>query len=173
MYCSGCGQALTPNQTYCPKCGRTGAPMPPVHPQPFAGPQFQLDGYAGKVKALGILWLVYAGLSLLAGIAGLTFLRAIFFGGLGPWGHPWTYGPMPPHWFFPGILPFLWIFLLVRAGLAVAAGWGLLVHAEWGRVIAIIAAIINLIKLPLGTALGIFTLVVLLGHRKTRLYEQL
>ena len=172
MYCSGCGQALAPSQTFCANCGRTAVPMAPVAPPPFPGFQFQLDSYAGKVKALGTLWLVYAGLSLLAGIAGLVFVKAIFFAGFGPWGHPWTHGPLPHNWLFPAMLPFLWTFLLVRAGLAVAAGWGLLVHAEWGRVVAIIAAIINLIKFPLGTALGIFTLVVLLGYRNTRLYGQ-
>jgi len=147
--------------------------MPLIPQPPFPGFQFQLDGYAGKVKALGILWLVYAGLSLLAGVAGLVFMKTVFFGGFGPWGHPWTHGPLPPHWFFPAVLPFLWIFLLLRAGLAVAAGWGLLVHAEWGRVVAILAAIFSLIKFPIGTALGIFTLVGLLGSRNTRLYEQL
>lgn len=181
MYCSGCGQPLAPDQTLCPNCGRPVAPMPPLAPPPFQGLQFQLDSYAGKIKALGILWFVYAGLSLLAGIAGLAFMKAVFLGGFGPWTHSWMHpwmhgwmnGPMPPNWFFPAILPFIWIFLFLRAGLAVAAGWGLLLHAHWGRVVAIVAAIVSLIKFPLGTALGIFTLVVLLGFRNTRLYEQL
>lgn len=173
MYCSGCGQPLPPSQTLCPNCGRSAAPVPPVASAPFPGYQFQLDSYAGKVKALGILWFVYAGLSLLAGIAGLAFMKAIFFGGFGPWMHPWMHGPMPPNWFFPAILPFIWIYLLIRVALAVAAGWGLLLHVQWGRIVAIIAAIFSLIKFPLGTALGIFTLVVLLGFRNSRLYEQL
>lgn len=181
MYCSGCGQPLAPGQTFCPNCGRAAAPMPPVAAQPFPGFQFELDSYAGKIKALGILWFVYAGLSLLAGIAGLAFMKAIFFGGFGPWMHPWAHpwmqsgmhGPMPPVWFFPAILPFIWVFILIRVALAVAAGWGLLLHAHWGRIVGIIAAILSLIKFPFGTALGIFTLVVLLGFRNTRLYEQL
>lgn len=173
MYCSGCGQALAQGQPFCLNCGRPVAPMPPVAPPPVPGFQIQLDSYAGKIKALGILWFVYAGLSLLAGIAGLAVMRAIFFGGFGPWMHPWMHGPHPPTWFFPAIVPFIWIFLVLRAGLAIAAGWGLLEHAQWGRIVAIIAAIFSLIKFPLGTALGIFTLVVLLGYQNTRLYEQL
>src|SRR6185437_2949748 len=164
MYCSGCGQALAPSQDFCPDCKRPAAPMPLIPQPPFPGFQFQLDGYAGKVKALGILWFVYAGLSLLAGVAGLVFMKTVFFGGFGPWMHsPWmhhlTHGVMPSSWFFPSVLPFIWAFILIRASLAVAAGWGLLVHAGWGRPVAILAALFSLIKFPLGTALGIFTLI--------------
>jgi hypothetical protein len=173
MYCSGCGQALAQGQTFCPNCGRPVAPIGPAAPPPVPGFEVQLDSYANKVKALGILWFVYAGLSLLAGFAGLAFMRAFLFGGgFGPWMHHGMPGG-PPTWFFPALLPFLWIFLTLRAALAVAAGWGLLQHAQWGRIVAIIAAIISLIKFPFGTALGIFTLVVLLGYQNTRLYESL
>jgi hypothetical protein len=46
-------------------------------------------------------------------------------------------------------------------------------HAQWGRMVAIVAAIICLIKIPFGTAMGIWTLVMLLGYRNGTLYEQL
>lgn len=173
MYCSGCGQALAQGQAFCPNCGRPAAPLAPVAAPPVPLFELQLESYAGKIKALGILWFVYAGLSLLAGLAGLAFMRAIFFGGFGPWMHPWMHGTPPPTWLFPAIMPFIWILVVVRTGLAVAAGWGLLEHAQWGRIVAIIAAVLSLIKFPFGTALGIFTLVVLLGYQNTRLYEQL
>ncbi|HEX8712611.1 MAG TPA: zinc ribbon domain-containing protein [Terracidiphilus sp.] len=172
MYCSGCGQAVAQGQTFCPSCGRPVAPIAPVAPPPVPGFAVQLDSYATKVRALGILWFVYAGLSLLAGFAGLAFLRAVFFGGIGPWMHGMHGGPPPP-WMFPALVPFLGLLLALRAALAVAAGWGLLQHAQWGRIVAIIAAIISLIKFPFGTALGIFTLVVLLGYQNSRLYEHL
>jgi uncharacterized membrane protein (DUF2068 family) len=67
----------------------------------------------------------------------------------------------------------IWIALLGRAVLAVIAGWGLLEHTQWGRIVAIVAAILSLIRFPLGTALGIWTLIMLLGYRNTTLYEQL
>jgi hypothetical protein len=173
MYCSGCGQALTPGQAFCPSCGKPAAPMAPIAPPPVPGFEIQLDSYASKVKALGILWFVYAGLTLLTGIAGLAFMKAFLFGGgFGPWTHGMQAGG-PPTWIFPALLPFLWVILAARAVLAVVAGWGLLEHAQWGRIVAIIAAILSLIKFPFGTALGIFTLVVLLGYTNSRLYEQL
>ena len=170
MFCSGCGQALELGQTVCPKCGRPLAP--PVPPVP--GLQFQLESYAGKIRALSIFWFVYAGLSLLMGIAGLTFAKAFLSGGFGPWmnGH-WGHGQMPPMWLGPAFFHFIWIFIVLRAGLALAAGWGLLEHAQWGRLVAIVAAIFSLIKFPLGTAIGVWTLVVLLGYRNSTLYDQL
>ena len=46
-------------------------------------------------------------------------------------------------------------------------------RAPWGRVVAIVAAILCLLKFPFGTAMGIWTLIVLLGYRNSTLYEQL
>lgn len=171
MFCSRCGGPIVPGQAFCPQCGQ------PVNPAVAAGPlgappvphlAFQVESYRGKVRALAIVWFAYAGLSLLLGFAALTFARQFFAGGFGPWmnGSP---GP----WLFPLILRFAWVALLVRSALAVAAGWGLLEQAQWGRIVAIVAAILSLIKFPFGTALGIWTLVVLLGDRNSTLYEQL
>jgi hypothetical protein len=165
MFCSGCGQAIETGQAFCPKCGRAmAAPVPPV-----PGMQFLLESYAGKIRLLSIFWFVYAGLSLLLGLAGLTFAKAFFAGGMGPWMH----GPMPPFWVGPAFLHLIWVMLVLRAGLAVAAGFGLMEHAQWGRLVAIVAAILSLLKFPFGTALGIWTLVMLLGYRNTTLYDQL
>jgi hypothetical protein len=86
---------------------------------------------------------------------------------------PWANGPMPPMGFMPAILHFAWVFLVLRAALALAAGWGLMERAPWGRIVAIVAAFLSLLRFPFGTALGIWTLVVLLGYRNSTLYEQL
>ncbi len=170
MFCSGCGQAMVPEQAYCPQCGRPLAPAVP----PVPGLQFLLESYAGKVRALSIFWFVYAGLSLLLGLAGLTFAKAFMSGGFGPWMHgPWMHGPMSPDWMGPAFIHLIWVFLVLRAGLALAAGFGLMEHTQWGRLVAIVAAIFSVLKFPFGTALGIWTLVVLLGYRNSSLYDQL
>jgi hypothetical protein len=138
------------------------------------GLAYQLENYSGKVKALSIVWFVYAGLSVALGLAGLAFAGMVISGQFGPWmNRPWAHGPFPPGMFGPALMRFAWIAILVRASLALVAGWGLYEHARWGRVVAIVAAILCLLKFPLGTALGIWTLVVLLGYRNTTLYEQL
>jgi len=86
---------------------------------------------------------------------------------------PWMHGPMPPMWLGPAFVHLIWVMLVLRAGLALAAGWGLMEHTQWGRLVAIVAAILCLIKFPFGTALGIWTLVMLLGYRNSTLYDQL
>jgi hypothetical protein len=121
-----------------------------------------------------VVWFIYAGFSLLTGIVGLAFANAFLGGRFGYWMHgPWTNGPMPPGWPFSFALHFAWIYIVMRAALALAAGWGLWERSPWGRIVAIVAAFFCLLKFPFGTALGIWTLVVLMGYRNTTLYEQL
>src|SRR5579864_3631963 len=115
MYCSGCGQGLQPGQAICPRCGRPVAVAPP----PVPGFQFQLDSYSGKVRVLGFV--------------GMEFARAFMFNRFGPWGH-WQ-GPFRPEWFGPAFLHFLWVFVVLRALLLFAAGWGLMERAPWGRIV--------------------------------------
>lgn len=166
MFCSGCGAALAPGQGFCPQCGRPATPAVP----PVPGLEYQLEKYRGQVWALSIGWFVYAGLTLLLGFAGLAFAKAFLLHGFGPWMNGQA-PPFPPAWI--GLaMHFAWGILVARAALAVVAGWGLMERAQWGRIVAIIAAILNLIHFPLGTALGVWTLVMLLGYRNSMLYEQ-
>jgi hypothetical protein len=53
------------------------------------------------------------------------------------------------------------------------AGWGLMERAAWGRIVAIIAAFANIFSSLIGAALGIWTLIMLMGYRNATLYEQL
>ena len=165
MFCSGCGHALAPGQAFCAQCGRPSAAIIP----PIPGLRFQLQAYAGKIRVLAIFWFIYSGVALLTGFAGLAFAHAILSGAFGEWMH----GPTPPLFMGHFLLQFAWVFLVARVALAVCAGWGLMQHAQWGRLVAIIAAIFCLLKFPFGMAMGIWTLVVLLGYRNGTLYEQL
>ncbi|HEU5350001.1 MAG TPA: hypothetical protein VFU55_00270 [Terracidiphilus sp.] len=169
MFCSGCGQPVVPGQPVCSQCGRPVAP--PVPPIPNF--EFQLQTYAGRIRALGIVWFVYAGLELLFGLIGMTFASPFLMHSFGPWGHGFDHGPLGPGWFGPALIHFIWAIILVRVALALIAGWGLMERAPWGRVVAIVAAVFSLIKFPLGTAMGIWTLVTLLGYRNSTLYDQL
>jgi hypothetical protein len=81
MFCSTCGHEVAPGQPVCPQCGRPAAPVIP----PVPGFQFQLESYAGKVRALSVAWFVYATYSLLRGLAGLTFAQAFFGNHFGRW----------------------------------------------------------------------------------------
>jgi hypothetical protein len=145
------------------------APTPPV-----PNMAFEVGNYANRVRALSVVWFIYGGLGLATGIAGLTFAGA-FFNNFGPWSRgPWAHGNFPfgPS-FGSAIIHFAWVMLTIRAALAFVAGWGLMERAPWGRVVAIVAAFLSLLKIPFGTAIGIWTLVTLLGYRNTTLYDKL
>ena len=169
MYCSACGQGLEPGQGLCPRCGRPVAMGVPSVP----GLQFQLESYAGKVRALSMVWLIYGGLTLVFSFIGMAFARAFMTHHFGPWGQGWTDGPFRPEWFGPAFLHFIWVFIVLRSALLFAAGWGLMQREPWGRIVAIVAAFLSILKFPFGTALAIWTLVTLMGYRNQSLYEQL
>jgi len=170
MYCSGCGQPLTPGQPACAQCGRPAATVPPV-----PGFAFEVENYAGKIRALSVVWGIYAAFSLLTGIAELTFFHAFMTNHFGPFGHGPFGGdsPFPQEWFGHAIFGLIWIALLTRTAMAVFVAWALHERASWARIVAIIVAFLSLLKFPFGTALGIWTLVVLMGYRNATLYDQL
>jgi hypothetical protein len=58
-------------------------------------------------------------------------------------------------------------FLSVLALPGIAAGIGLLMRKSWGRVLAIVVGILNLINFPIGTLIGIYTLWVLFQNTAT------
>jgi hypothetical protein len=170
MFCSACGQPLLPGQPGCPQCGRPATPVVP----PVPGLQFQVESYAGKINALSIVWFIFAGFSILYGFTGMAFARAFFANHFGGWDHgPWSNGP-GPQWFGPVLMHLIWVKIMVRTTLAVITAWGLIERARWARIFAIVVAFLSLFSIPpFGTALGIWTLVVLLGFRNQMLYQQI
>lgn len=52
------------------------------------------------------------------------------------------------------------------------AGWGLLNHKEWARILALILGVLNLLKFPWGTVLAVYTFWVLLDDEVADLFER-
>jgi hypothetical protein len=52
----------------------------------------------------------------------------------------------------------------------IAAGYGLLARRRWGRMLALVVGILNLVNVPLGTALGAYTLYILLQEQADGLF---
>ncbi len=109
----------------------------------------------------------------LTGLIGLAFAHA-WMGGhdFGSWGghcfgRNFFNGPTMPFVF----LRFARVVLFVKAALALAAGVGLMQKASWGRWVAIVAGCLAIFHPVLGTALGIWTLVVLLNAPNAAGYE--
>jgi hypothetical protein len=163
MYCNGCGQALVAGQAFCPRCGRASGMRMPM--APVGGPRswLPLGLIERRVNALAVGWLVYGGLIAITGFLGLAFAHAMLSGH----GHRFWMGPGMPLFF----MRFAWLTLAVRAGLALAAGFGLMQKTTWGRGVAIVAGCLALLHMPFGTALGVWTLVVLLNAPNAAGYE--
>jgi len=133
-----------------------------------------------RVNSLAVGWFIYAGLIALFGVMGMFFAQAALSGHLGPWmTGPWAHGHSRWHEFGPFQGPALplffmklgWLFLGLRVGLAAAAGYGLMHKTTWGRWVAIVAGILAILHVPLGTAIGIWTLLVLANARNALGYD--
>ena len=128
----------------------------------------------GHLRTLGILWCVYAGYRVLTGM-----VASIFMLGMAHSGFLERFGPdrnFPFASFAPmmgGIAAAVMIMTVAGAALALLTGIALLNRKSWGRTLAIVAAVLALIKIPLGTGLGIYTLWVLVPARSGVEYDAL
>lgn len=99
-------------------------------------------------------WLYIAANTLLLIIGGVIFLLLF---GLGYASCEWeSFGILAGLGFFLGGL------LILLGFLGILAGIGLLRFCAWGRILALIVAVLGLIIFPLGTIIGIYALIVLL-----------
>lgn len=152
MFCDRCGARLSEGQGFCPSCGK------PVGAVPLMPVKSRI---AGHIRLLGILWLASAALQLIPGF----FLTMILRPSLG------FFPPDVPA-FVPHLVHFIGLALLASSVLHLLAGWGLLDRQPWARTLAIVLACINLIHMPFGTALGIYTLWVLLPAKSEEEYRR-
>ena len=168
MTCRVCETAIAGRARFCPECGtRVSVDPPPFDrlPSDRLSPEQPLPASRTYVspllptlpshvlahrQPLGILWCVEGGLHLV----GCGVLAAIFL-------MPAHQGSGPP-WLSAAALIFLIPALLGAIGiLALIVGYGLLTQRPWGRSLALVAGILSLPNLPLGTLLGAYTLWVL------------
>ena len=109
------------------------------------------------VKVVGWLWIANGALSILMAIIGLTVIN------------------------WPRMIPEANVSLLASFGVVcfflpgiiayVLAGYGLLNYKSWARILSIILAIFNLILFPIGTALGIYTLIIMFNDEAEALFN--
>ena len=156
MFCDSCGSQIAPGQQFCGVCGkRTTAPAGTMTPNPLlAGVSLEpVDSAARRVQThihlLGILWIAYSALLLFAGLVVLVISHVV----------PYR-ADAPP--FISPLLTGIAVIVLSKGAFCFAAGWGLMHRLPWARVLAIVMGILALLSIPFGTALGVFTLWVLL-----------
>lgn len=152
MFCSHCGAKLQPGQSTCPSCGK---PVVVVSVPTAEG------RLARHLRLLGVLWIALSALRLVSAAACLIVANTVLRGISG----------VPE--FVPTIVSFVGVCLLVLAVGGIAAGWGLLNQESWGRILALIVAFVSLLDIPLGIALGVYTLWALLPSEAEKEYGRM
>jgi 4-amino-4-deoxy-L-arabinose transferase-like glycosyltransferase len=116
---------------------------------------------AGHIRLLAIFWIAISTFRILPALV----LAAIFGG------NP-DFPPGAPE-FVHSIVLGVAALLFLGGAFGIAAGVGLLNRATWARGLAIVLGCIGLIDMPFGTALGAYTLWVLLPAESEQEYQQI
>lgn len=159
MFCDACGSQLQAGQTFCSRCGKEiRGGMSIVYPRS--------SRVREHVRLLGILWLAYSAVHVFGGLVLFVIANTVFLhvDELG--------GPPVPARFLHLLLSSIAILVLAKSAAGFAAGWGLLQRLPWARVLSLIVAFLALFSIPLGTALGVYTLWVLLPSQSDQEYRE-
>ncbi len=121
----------------------------------------------GHIKAVGILDIIMGAIGILIALG----LLAVFGGIAGivsASGDPEAHVAIP----ILGIIGLV-IFIVVAATSLplIIAGWGILNYREWARILGIVLAALNLLNVPIGTAIGAYSLWVLVENRTVELFR--
>jgi hypothetical protein len=152
MFCDGCGAQVQPGQSFCSRCGKQ-----------IVGSVASMPQRRGRVQEhvnlVAILWLAFSAFNAIGGflvlVANALFARHL---NVPPFLHPLLAG-------------IGWIVLL-KAAVGLAAGFGLMQREPWARTLVLILAFIALFtSIPFGTALGVYTMWVLLPRESEHEYE--
>ncbi|HET7208860.1 MAG TPA: zinc ribbon domain-containing protein [Terriglobales bacterium] len=151
MFCNRCGAPVQPDYRVCPKCA---APISGTVPE-FQNAAVPVQSRLLKhIQPLGILWIIVGAFWLIPAIVMLV---------LGSVAHVFIpFSDAVGRALGPFVLHLMGIGFLVVAAAAFFAGWGLLQRRAWARSLAIVLGILALFHPPFATALGIYTLWVLL-----------
>jgi len=162
MFCDGCGAAVQAGQAFCSKCGKQ-----------ILGPVAMVQPRSGRVQQhahlLGVLWLAVSAINAVVGLLLLVLGTSLFPHLRELKGTP----PDVPVEFLSSLFTTIAIIILAKAACGFFAGWGLLRREPWARIVALVLAFISLFNIPFGTAIGVYTLWVLLPGDSQREYEAL
>ncbi|HVN21125.1 MAG TPA: zinc ribbon domain-containing protein [Dongiaceae bacterium] len=161
MFCDACGSQLQPGQGFCSKCGKQ-----IIGPVSFAQPR---PGRVQEhVRLLSLFWLAFSAFNTVGAVV-LYVIANTIFANMHRLG-----APDAPTAFLRPLLSVIAILLLAKAALGFLAGWGLMQYEKWARVLALVLAFISLFtNIPFGTALGVYTMWVLLPAQSEREYDAL
>jgi hypothetical protein len=161
MFCDGCGTTVQPGQAFCGKCGKQIV-------GPVAVMQQRPGRVQGHVHLLGIFWLAISAFNTIGGVI-LYVIANTLLAHLHEMGAPQE----TPTGFLRSLLSVVAIFILAKAAGGFIAGWGLLHREPWARIVALVLGFISLFNIPFGTAVGVYTLWVLLPAQSREEYDSM
>ncbi len=154
MFCNHCGTKLDPASNFCRACGKSligPTPAPPVSDN---------TRYHRRLHLLAMFWVVVGVLTLIPSVVAMGIGRGFDVA----WHNHGPFFPFSPFAFMLG-----GGFVILGLG-AIFVGYGLMHYQPWARMAAIILGIMFIFHPPFGTALGVFTLIVLLSHSGSEHY---
>jgi hypothetical protein len=155
MFCNRCGTETEAGFVVCPRCGRR------MGDAAGGVVQSRLERH---LRTLGTLWMAIGGLFLVPALGLMVFGQGLHF--MLHEREPW-----------PGIFQLLLYVaggtLVILAAGGICVGMGLMQRRPWARVAAIVLAVLALFHPPLGTALGVYSLWVLLADEGGEEYQYL
>jgi len=157
MFCDGCGGSVQPGQSFCSRCGKQIVGTIAVMPRRRGRVQ-------EHVKLAGLLWLAISAFNTIGAVILYVVANTVIAHFIAQGGRPAFLRPL---------LSVIAILLFAKAAGGFAAGWGLVQHEKWARVLALVLAFIALFNVPFGTALGVYTMWVLLSAESEAEYEAL
>ena len=122
--------------------------------------QFDQESMKTQITILGWLNIADGALTLLIGALAFMFLTGIGFAS----------GDLEALPILAVVGTTAGMFMFAMALPSLLAGFGLLREKNWGRILAIIVSFFNLLWFPIGTALGIYGLWVLLRKEATEYF---
>ncbi len=159
MFCDRCGTELQPGQRFCGSCGKPVgvAVVPPAS-----------NGRVTRhLHLLAVLWFAASAINLIGAVAVFIVANTLF-------GHSIRFeNAWPMQGFLQTLLSSVAGLLFLKALVGFAAAWGLLERQPWARVLTLVLGFVSLIHIPFGTALGIYTIWVLLPAQADEEYRRL
>lgn len=157
MFCDGCGSAVQPGQPFCSSCGKQ-----------ILGSVVAMHPRRGRVQQhihlVGIFWFAISAFNSLIGVVLYILADTLLAPGGG--------AGAPP--FLRPLLSAIAVIILSGSALGFFAGWGLLHREPWARILALVLAFcVMFINIPVGTAVGVYTMWVLLPRESEEEYDAL
>jgi len=115
------------------------------------------------INVIGILWIVYGALGIFAGFVLFWVLMGLSF-------IPEMGGDVTM--ILRGVGIGIGAFLIVLSLPEIIAGYGVLKAKEWGRIMTLVLSFLNLLNFPLGTALGVYSFVILIKDESVKHFHK-